>query len=128
MGSLRPCFQRFLEQKNIITNVLGKLEKVTDIKKYYLTTSSIAFLAFYLIFGYGDSLLRNIIGFNHPAYVSIKAIESTNKEDDIIRLTYWVIYSIFGLADFFSDIFLFWFPFYYAGKGGIPHLGSTSTC
>lgn len=46
----------------------------------------------------------------------IKAIESTNKEDDTKWLTYWVVYGIFSLAEFFSDIFLYWFPFYYAFK------------
>uniref|UniRef100_A0A3B1K9A8 Receptor expression-enhancing protein n=1 Tax=Astyanax mexicanus TaxID=7994 RepID=A0A3B1K9A8_ASTMX len=47
---------------------------------------------------------------------SIKAIESRNKEDDTQWLTYWVVYGLFSVAEFFSDIFLFWFPFYYAGK------------
>ncbi|RXM93788.1 Receptor expression-enhancing protein 6 [Acipenser ruthenus] len=46
----------------------------------------------------------------------IKAIESSNKEDDTKWLTYWVVYGIFSVAEFFSDIFLYWFPFYYAGK------------
>ncbi|NXI45853.1 REEP6 protein, partial [Galbula dea] len=47
---------------------------------------------------------------------SIKAIESTNKEDDTTWLTYWVVYGVFSIAEFFSDIFLYWFPFYYVGK------------
>ncbi|XP_041086899.1 receptor expression-enhancing protein 6-like, partial [Polyodon spathula] len=46
----------------------------------------------------------------------IKAIESSNKEDDTKWLTYWVVYGLFSVAEFFSDIFLYWFPFYYAGK------------
>lgn len=48
----------------------------------------------------------------------IKAIESPSKEDDTVWLTYWVVYGLFGLAEFFSDLLLFWFPFYYAGKVG----------
>ena len=46
----------------------------------------------------------------------IKAIESLNKEDDTKWLTYWVVYGVFSLGEFFSDIFLYWFPFYYAFK------------
>ncbi|NWX92442.1 REEP6 protein, partial [Nothoprocta ornata] len=47
---------------------------------------------------------------------SIKAIESSSKEDDTTWLTYWVVYGVFSVAEFFSDTFLYWFPFYYAGK------------
>lgn len=46
----------------------------------------------------------------------IKAIESPSKEDDTKWLTYWVVYGVFSLGEFFSDIFLYWFPFYYAFK------------
>ncbi|NXF12871.1 REEP6 protein, partial [Smithornis capensis] len=47
---------------------------------------------------------------------SIKAIESSSKEDDTMWLTYWVVYGLFCVAESFSDLFLYWFPFYYAGK------------
>lgn len=46
----------------------------------------------------------------------MKAIESPNKEDDTQWLTYWVVYGVFSIAEFFSDLFLSWFPFYYMLK------------
>lgn len=51
-----------------------------------------------------------------PGACRIKAIESPCKEDDTKWLTYWVVYGVFSLGEFFSDIFLYWFPFYYAFK------------
>lgn len=54
--------------------------------------------------------------FNLASLCRIKAIESATKEDDTKWLTYWVVYGVFSVAEFFADIFLSWFPFYYIGK------------
>lgn len=51
-----------------------------------------------------------------PFSSRIKAIESATKDDDTKWLTYWVVYGVFSVAEFFADIFLSWFPFYYIGK------------
>uniref|UniRef100_A0A8D0GP15 Receptor expression-enhancing protein n=1 Tax=Sphenodon punctatus TaxID=8508 RepID=A0A8D0GP15_SPHPU len=118
MGALQQRFESFLDQPSLLTDLLAWLETKTGVKRYYLATgeSSTAFLGLYLMFGYGASLLCNLIGFVYPAYVSIKAIESSTKEDDTTWLTYWVVYGVFSVAEFFSDTFLYWFPFYYAWK------------
>jgi len=47
---------------------------------------------------------------------SIKAIETKQKDDDTKWLTYWVVYSVFHLMEFFADIFLFWIPLYWFFK------------
>uniref|UniRef100_A0A8D3D5P7 Receptor expression-enhancing protein n=1 Tax=Scophthalmus maximus TaxID=52904 RepID=A0A8D3D5P7_SCOMX len=97
--------EKFLNEKNVVTDFLGKLEEKTGIKKKIIAAGTNWFW----------SILLN------PLVVStricrIKAIESPSKEDDTKWLTYWVVYGVFSLGEFFSDIFLYWFPFYYAFK------------
>uniref|UniRef100_A0A671SDF6 Receptor expression-enhancing protein n=1 Tax=Sinocyclocheilus anshuiensis TaxID=1608454 RepID=A0A671SDF6_9TELE len=115
-AKIKDRVEAFLNEKNIVTDCLNKIEEKTGIKKRYLALGAAGVTGAYLLFGYGASLLCNLIGFVYPAYYSIKAIESPDKEDDTQWLTYWVIYGFFSVGEFFSDIFLHWFPFYYVCK------------
>jgi receptor expression-enhancing protein 5/6 len=50
------------------------------------------------------------------AYASFMTIESPQKDDDTQWLTYWVVISFIQIFEYFSDVLLYWFPFYYLFK------------
>ncbi|KAK8723820.1 hypothetical protein OTU49_011559 [Cherax quadricarinatus] len=107
---------KILYDKNKLSEILTKVEAKTQVKREYLALGTVVLISLYLVFGYGAQLICNVIGFIYPAYCSIKALESTKKEDDTRWLTYWVVFALFSVCEFFSDLLLSWFPFYWLAK------------
>ena len=50
------------------------------------------------------------------SFISVKAVESASKDDDTQWLIYWVVFGVFNIVEFFSDILLSWFPLYFLVK------------
>jgi len=113
LKSVQDRFKKMLKDENCcIGNVLATLEAKTKVNREYLAYGIIGFLAFYLMVGWGNDFVCNLIGFAYPAYASVKAIETPIKDDDTKWLMYWCAYALFGILEYFSDQLLFWIPFY----------------
>lgn len=104
------------DNKSQFTPYFEKAEKLTGVKRIYLAQAVLGLLSLYLIVGRAAQFVCNLIGFIYPAYKSLVALESSNKEDDTKWLTYWVVFATFSVFEFFSDILLSWFPLYWLAK------------
>ncbi|KAM3870956.1 receptor expression-enhancing protein 5-like [Diretmus argenteus] len=115
-SQLKERFDKFMSEKNVVTDLLTAVEETTGIKRSFMGPGILAGIVLYILVVYGTALFTNLVGFTYPAYLSIKAIESDKKEDDTQWLTYWIVYGAFSIVEEFSDMFLYWLPFYYFGK------------
>ena len=91
------------------------IEEKTGIKGKYVVIILFA-AVFFVLIGFLDKIITNLVGTVYPAYWSIKAIESNNSDMDIQWLTYWVVFAIFTFIDVFSGFVLKFFPFYFFAK------------
>ncbi|KAJ8955453.1 hypothetical protein NQ318_003553 [Aromia moschata] len=80
------------------TVILDQAEKKTGVERLYIF------------------VVCNSVGFLYPAYVSMHAIESPSKDDDTKWLTYWVVFAVFSIIEYFADFIAGWFPLYWLIK------------
>uniref|UniRef100_A0A183D2W1 Receptor expression-enhancing protein n=1 Tax=Gongylonema pulchrum TaxID=637853 RepID=A0A183D2W1_9BILA len=52
----------------------------------------------------------------HFSFFSINAIESSRKDDDSQWLTYWVVFALLTILEFFSETFVAYIPVYWLVK------------
>lgn len=57
-----------------------------------------------------------MVGFVYPAYATYKALESKTPESSAQWLTYWCVFSIFTVVEFFADLLISTIPLYYLAK------------
>ncbi|XGW20202.1 hypothetical protein V3C99_003762 [Haemonchus contortus] len=99
-----------------VSNVLATIEQKSGVRRLHIVLAVAALQALYLIFGHFAQLVCNFMGFIYPAYVSIKAIETATKDDDTQWLTYWVVFAVLSVAEFFSQQIVAVFPVYWLFK------------
>ncbi|OON18388.1 TB2/DP1, HVA22 family [Opisthorchis viverrini] len=112
LRSLRTKLDDYLHKDNPVNDLLKKAEEKTKVDRVNLVLGAIVIFVVYLIFGYGTSFLASFVGFLYPAYRSIKALETEDKEDDKKWLTYWVVFAAVSVFEAFTDILFYWIPLY----------------
>jgi len=96
----------------VVKTIAEKLNVPTS----YVAIGSVLVVFLMVFLGLGSGLIVNLVGILYPAYMSFKAIESEDPEDDKQWLTYWAVFAIYSFADHFIDILFFWVPFYHTIK------------
>ncbi|KAF9581241.1 ER membrane protein DP1/Yop1 [Lunasporangiospora selenospora] len=92
---------------------LNQFQAATGVPKTYLAIGSGAFFFLMIFFNFAGQLFSNLLGWVYPAYRSFKALETPEKEDDKQWLTYWCVYGFVSILESFTDVLLYWFPFYF---------------
>ena len=92
------------------------LSEKTGIPLGYIVIGVIVCLFIFVLVGVGANLIVHIVGILYPAYMSFKAIETKEEDDDKLWLTYWIVFALYSFADRFVDILFFWVPCYFVIK------------
>ena len=80
LAKINAKLDKFLENNPQVDKYLVMAQEKVKVKKIYLVCGLIAIVGGWLIFGHGAALLCNAIGFLYPMYMSIKALETDDKE------------------------------------------------
>ncbi|RCN29703.1 TB2/DP1, HVA22 family [Ancylostoma caninum] len=121
--SVPPQLQKILDDvdkqlhgEGPVNNVLATIEQKSGVRRLHIVLGVAAMQGLYLIFGHFAQLVCNFMGFIYPAYVSVKAIETATKDDDTQWLTYWVVFAVLSVVEFFSQQIVAIFPVYWLFK------------
>merc|ERR1712189_120073 len=90
----------YLRTPGPINDTCTLIEEKTKVQRKYIGLG-VGIITMGLVFSTLAPLVVNLIAFIYPAYKSIKALESNDKDDDSKWLTYWVVYGFFSCMEFF---------------------------
>lgn len=111
-----------MEYIDILTKKSEELPVIKDIAKKagvpagYVSLGLIAFVTAFMLLGIAADLITDLIGMFYPMYMSFKALESKEDDDDKLWLTYWVVFAFYKVADEWAELLFFWVPLYYPIK------------
>jgi receptor expression-enhancing protein 5/6 len=99
-----------------LSEKLRQIEKKTGYPKAYFFLLGCVTLGLMLFVLGGAKLITDLVSFVYPAYMSFKAIDSGNADDDTQWLTYWVVFSFISIIESCATFLVEFIPFYFAIK------------
>lgn len=95
------------------TEKLKDIEKQTGYSKACFFLFGISIISL-VIYGLGGSkLVTDLVSFIYPAYMSFKAIDSSNAVEHTQWLTYWVVFSFMSIFENVCGFITDFIPFYF---------------
>jgi len=96
---------------------MTQIETSTKVPKAWVFLGASLLMLVGMLFNSLAAPISNFIGWLLPAYLSFKALETKQAEDDIQWLTYWVVFGFFNFLESLAlKLVLHYFPFYYVFK------------
>lgn len=102
--------------------VFGQKHRVRSLSdRYYIKSTRserirVFFPSLYLSANLELLFISIVFGYMYPAYQTFKALDSKDKEARLQLLRYWAVFAAFASAEFYTDLFISWLPFYYELK------------
>merc|ERR1711976_258788 len=113
--NFESALNKELEQIPLLVMIEQKIHH-PQVNKARIVMGLLGVAFFFVLLGFLDELICNLVGFVYPAYASIRAIETPQKDDDTQWLTYWVVFATFSILEYFSGFIMSYFPFFYVLK------------
>jgi len=113
LDSVKAKVNEYLEKVPMVDVQVKNVADKLKVEKAYVAVSILAVLSLVVYVIGGGNFILDVIGFLYPAYCSIKAIESKDKDDDSQWLTYWLVFGLFKVVEGTADILISSIPFYF---------------
>ena len=98
-----------------MSSILEKIKEKTGFNPYVLIGSVVASIVLVFL-GHSEKIITTTVGIVYPAYMSLKAIDTKEEDDDKQWCTYWVVFFMFILFELYFSYILHLIPFYFLLK------------
>ncbi|EJT98997.1 hypothetical protein DACRYDRAFT_24099 [Dacryopinax primogenitus] len=96
---------------------MNQIEQKTSVPKAWVFLGTFVLLLIGMLFNALAAPISNFIGWLLPAYLSFRALETKEADDDIQWLTYWIVFGFFNFLESVAlSAVLYYLPFYYVFK------------